>query len=128
MRAMGTNSGMSLRQKLLLLTMLTSGTGVLLGCGAYLTFDLHDARVRTVAELDSTANLVGTNATAALAFDDALNGARLLEALRTHPDIPGPPLYNPDREFFASYLRADLNRKYLFPPAGSEPVVWTQDH
>jgi len=118
---------MSLRQKLLLLTMLTSGIGVLLGCGAYLTFDLHDARVKTVAELESTANLVGTNAAAALAFDDALNGARLLEALRTHPDIRGAALYKPAGEFFASYLRADLNGKYLFPPAGNEPVVWAQD-
>ena len=87
------STGMSLRQRLLLLTLLTSGIGLLLGCGAYLVFDLHDAKARTLEELESTADLIGSNAIAALTFDDAVNGERLLEALRTRPHIRGSALY-----------------------------------
>jgi hypothetical protein len=72
------NQGISLRQRLLILTLLTSGIGLLLGCGAYLVFDLHDGKVKSVQDLESVADLIGTNAAAALAFDDALNGAKLL--------------------------------------------------
>ena len=119
------NSGISLRQRLLILTLLTSGIGLLLGCGAYLLFDLHDAKANEVEDLESTADLIGTNSAAALAFDDALNGAKLLEALKTRPHIRGAVLYQPDGHFFASYLRGDLNGKYLFPEGNHEPVEWS---
>ena len=35
---------LSLRQRLLLLTMLTSGIGVLLGCLGFLAYDMHVAK------------------------------------------------------------------------------------
>ena len=76
---------LSLRQRLLLLTMVTSAIGVLFGCLAFLLYDLHAARQQKVEELQSTADLIGTNSTAALIFDDASGGSKLLEALRTRP-------------------------------------------
>lgn len=82
--------GMSLRQRLLLLTLLTSGIGLLLGCGAYLAFDLHDSRLRTVQELQSTADMIGTNAVAALAFDDPHTGIRRLIDSRVFDTAAGP--------------------------------------
>jgi PAS domain-containing protein len=121
------NSGISLRQRLLVLTLLTSGIGLLMGCGAYLAFDLHDAKQNEVQDLQTVADLIGTNSAAALAFDDALNGARLLEALKTRPHIRGAVLYRPDGHFFASYLRDDLNSRYLFPVAEHKGVTWTTD-
>ena len=120
-------SGLSLRQRLLILTLLTSGIGLLFGGGAYLIFDLHDAKVKAVEDLESTADLIGTNTGAALAFDDAVNAEKSLEALRTRPNIRGAALYQPDGQFFASYLRADLSQKYLSPPYTVETVEWAQD-
>jgi PAS domain S-box-containing protein len=125
MKASITNSGISLRQRLLILTLLTSGIGLLLGCGAYLVFVLHDAKKNEVEDLKSTADMIGTNVAAALAFDDAMNGAKLLEALQTRPHILGAAIYRPDGHFFASYLRSDLNGKYPFPEGGDETVEWT---
>jgi hypothetical protein len=76
---------LSLRQRLLLLTMLTSGIGLVLGCLGFLVFDMHSAREQKVEDLRSAADLIGTNSTAALAFDDAMGGSRLLAALSTRP-------------------------------------------
>ena len=119
---------MSLRQRLLVLTLLTSGIGLLVGCGAFLAFDLHDAKQNEVEDLQTAADLIGTNSAAALAFDDALSGTKLLQALKTRPHIRGAALYRPDGHFFASYLRDDLSGKYLFPKAETNGVTWATDN
>ena len=54
-------AGISLRQRLLIPALLTSGIGLLLGCGANLFLELHNAKVNTVQDLRSTADLTGTN-------------------------------------------------------------------
>lgn len=78
---------LSLRRRLLLLTVLTSGAGLLLGCAVFFAYDTHEARNRKVEELKSASDLVGTNSAAALAFDDQSSGVRLLRALETRKNI-----------------------------------------
>jgi hypothetical protein len=67
---------LSIRQRLLLLTMLTSGIGQLHRCAAYVILDYREERRQRIEETQSLADLMGTNATAALALDDASGGAR----------------------------------------------------
>jgi PAS domain S-box-containing protein len=116
--------GLSLRHRLYLLTLLTSGIGLAVGCGAFLFYDMHSARERKVADLRSIADLIGTNSTAALAFDDAAAGTKLLEALRTRKHIRSGVLYSSDGKSFASYVRADLKGKLILSGKLPEGVVW----
>jgi two-component system, sensor histidine kinase and response regulator len=118
---------LSLRQRLLLLTVLTSGIGVLLGCIGFLGYDMHVARQQKAEELRSTGDLIGMNSTAALEFGDEIAGAKLLKALRTRPEIRLGILYRPDGTFVASYVRADLNQEVLPTHAATEGMVWTKD-
>src|SRR6266849_3708753 len=119
--------GLSIRQRLLMLTMLTSGIGVLLGCAAYLVYDIHADRLQKAEEIQSLSALVGTNAVAALAFDDAEGAAKLLESLRTRPHVRIGVLYRADGSFFASYVRADLNGKVKAPLVAQAGMVWEKD-
>jgi PAS domain S-box-containing protein len=80
-----------------------------------------------VEELQSTADLIGTNAAAALAFDDVLSGAELLAALRTRPNIRGAALYQPSGHFFAGYVRTNLDGKYAVPQTLPVEGQWTSD-
>jgi PAS domain S-box-containing protein len=107
---------LSLRQRLLLLTLLTSGVGLLGGCIAYFAYDLHVARLQLAQELQSTSGLLATNATAALAFDDPSAGSTLLASLHTRPRVRIGALYRADGSFFASYVRHDLTSKVTVPP------------
>src|SRR5258708_12668609 len=91
----GTTRELSLRQRLLLLTMITSGIGVLLGCLCFLAYDMHVAKEHREEDLRSVADLIGTNSTAALAFDDAIGASKILEALTTRNPTPLPVLYPP---------------------------------
>jgi len=119
--------GLSIRQRLLMLTMLTSGIGVLLGCAAYLVYDIHADRLQKAEEIQSLSALVGTNAVAALAFDDAAGATKLLESLRTRPHVRIGVLYRADGSFFASYVRADLNGKVKTPLVAQAGMVWEKD-
>src|SRR5215470_5441436 len=117
-------SQVSLRQRLLVLTMLTSGSGIVLGCAAFFLYDSHEARNRKVEELKSVADLVGTNSAAALAFDDPVNGTKLLSALTTRKNIRCGVLYRTDGSYFASYVRSDWSGRLLLPETPAEGVVW----
>ena len=118
---------LSLRQRLLFLTMLTSGIGVLLGCLGFLAYDMHVAKEHKEEDLRSMADLIGTNSTAALAFDDAISASKLLEALATRSQIRLGVLYKPAGAYFASYLRADLNGKMPPPVRSPEGMVWSSN-
>ncbi len=123
-----TMSGLSLRQRLLLLTMITSGIGVLLGCLGFLAYDMHAARERREEDLHSVADLIGTNSTAALAFDDAIGGSKILEALSTRNHIRLGVLYRWDGAYFASYTRSDLKGNRLPPTPLPEGMVWSKNY
>ena len=117
----------SLRQRLLLLTMVTSGMGVLLGCLGFLAYDMHVAREQKVEELRSTADLIGMNSTAALEFGDSIAAAKLLEALSTRPRMRLGIFYTSDGSQLASFVRADLKGMVL--PAGKpiQGMYWKKD-
>jgi len=118
---------MSLRQRLLLLTMITSGVALLLGCLGFLAYDMKVAREEKEEEMRSAADLIGTNSAAALTFDDRQGGAGLLEALRTRPHIRMGVLYGPDGDFFVSYYRRDLRGKLVPPGTVPDGVLWKDD-
>ena len=87
---------------------MTSGIGLTLGCTGFLAYDTHAARNQKVEELQSAADLVGTNAVAPLVFDDSTSGSKLLEALHTRERLRMGVLYRKDGSFFASFVRHDL--------------------
>ena len=113
-----------LRQVLLLLTMVTSSAGLLIGSGLFLVYDMETARQEKVAQLESTAKLIGTNTVAALAFDDPVSGHKLLRALRTQGEIREGVLYDKQGNFFASYMREDLAGKEEVPLKSEEGLSW----
>jgi PAS domain S-box-containing protein len=118
---------LSLRQRLLLLTLVTSGLGIVLGCTVFLAYDMHAERAERVEVLESSGALVGFNTAAALTFDDPMNAAKVLEALKSRSNIRLGVLYRRDGTFFASYARADLAGKIVFPEKAPRGLAWGED-
>ncbi|MGH9743478.1 MAG: PAS domain S-box protein, partial [Candidatus Acidiferrum sp.] len=118
---------LSLRHRLLTITMLTSGAAVVLGCVAFLAYDMSVARRNKIEALQSAEEIVGTNATAALAFDDPTSGSTILSALDTQKNIRAGVIYLPDGEVFASYIRPDLRGKQVLPSRAQDGAVWLKD-
>ena len=77
----------SLKSRLVLLTMVSSSVGLVFALFMGVAYNEHLAREHKVEELQSAADLIGTNSAAALVFDDSVEGARVLLALQTRKHI-----------------------------------------
>src|SRR6266699_638375 len=64
-------TGRSLRGRMMLLAMLSSGIGLALVCTEFFIFDFRDFCVRKGRDLETTAHLLSADSSAALAFDVA---------------------------------------------------------
>ncbi len=85
--------------------LLTTGIVVVLTTAAFSVYEFVAARQLAARNLATLADVIATNSTAALAFDDP-NGARgVLAAIKAEPHVTAAALYSPDGKLFASYPR-----------------------
>jgi signal transduction histidine kinase len=113
-------SKLSIKQKLQAIMMAEVVTVLLLSCGAFATYDLVVARNSLRADLESVAEIVGSDSTAALSFEDQKSAEELLSGLRAKRHLVVACLYSADRKLFASYRRPDLGKNTPFPQPGPE--------
>jgi signal transduction histidine kinase len=96
----------SIKHKLTWLTVLTSGSALVLACSAFVVYDgwtLRDAMLHT---LSTQARIVGANSAASLLFGDPRSATETLTALEAEPTILSAGVYAREGKLFASYLRA----------------------
>jgi len=94
-----------IRRKLMTMILLTSGAVLLLTSALrrarFLTF-----RYSTMRSLSTLGQVIATNSTAALAFDNAKDAAEILTALRAEPHVVSAGLYNRPVNFSQPIRRA----------------------
>lgn len=96
---------LSIKRKLTLITTVTSSIALLLACAAFIKYQLTEMRDGTVAELLILSQVIGTNCTAALAFQDKEFAGVILSGLQADRRILGGWIYAEDGSLFASYLQ-----------------------
>ena len=93
----------NIRRSLILMLLLTTGIVVVLTTAAFSVYEFVTARQLAARDLSTLAQVIATNSTAALAFDDP-NGARtVLAAIKAEPHVTAAALYSLDGRLFASY-------------------------
>ena len=97
--------------------MITSTVTLLLAGGAYVTYDLVTSRRAMARDLLILAEIIGTNSTGALAFDDPKAGAATLASLQAEEHIVSACLYVKGGTLFAAYHRG---RARTDAPGGDE--------
>jgi PAS domain S-box-containing protein len=115
-----------IRQKLLAIMLVTTGTALLLAGTGIVISDSILYRTRMQRDLSSLATIIGDSSTAALSFDDPRVAAETLHALRARPHMVAACIYRPDGKIFAEYLR-DGAKGACPPPAQQEDVRFTRD-
>ena len=96
---------LSIRRKLILMTMLTSSMALLLSSASFLIYDLVSFRHLLTQDLTTQAEIIGYNSAAAMAFKDEPAATATLSALTVKGDIVAAVLYSPDGRMFAEYFR-----------------------
>lgn len=93
------------RQKLTVVTMLTSVAVLLLANFAFAAFDWARSRAAMLEDLSALATMVRDNTEAPLVFNDAKTAGEVLSSLRARPHVVGAWLIGRDGGTFARYGR-----------------------
>jgi len=115
-KAMFKNLNSSLQRKLQVIIMVTVGAALILACAAFLAYDLVAFGGSMRRDLETLAEILGSNSTAALTFGDQKAARELLSALKAKPHILTACIYSTDGKPFAIYRRADLSSPFVVPP------------
>src|SRR5581483_2876909 len=86
---------LSIKRKLMLITMLTSSVALLLSSASFLIYDLISFRHLLTQDLETQAQIIGYNSAAAMAFRDEPVATATLAALKAKEDIVAAVLYTP---------------------------------
>jgi signal transduction histidine kinase/DNA-binding response OmpR family regulator len=96
---------LSIKRKLMVISMLTSALALLLASAGFVAYDLLAFRNQMSEDLMTQAEVIGSNSTAALAFQDSKTAGEILSALRAREGIVAAALYTPNNQLFAQYRR-----------------------
>jgi PAS domain S-box-containing protein len=105
---------LSIKWKLMLITMLTSSAALLLACAGFVAYEWLASRRELVRHLTIEADIIAGNSTAAIAFGDRKSAAENLATLKANQRITAAAIYGADGRIFATYLRGDQSA--AFPP------------
>lgn len=94
-----------LERKLTLIVVSTMAAGMLLASLAIIAYQILTFTRFMIAELETTAEILGQNGTAALRFQANKDAERTLASLRAKSHISGACFFTPDEEIFAVYKR-----------------------
>src|ERR1700722_7623049 len=92
-----------IRRKLMTMILLTSGAVLLLTSASFVAHEFLTFRYSTVRNLSTLGQVIATNSTAALAFDNAKDAAEILTALKAEPHVVSAGLYDSAGRLFAIY-------------------------
>ena len=96
---------LSIKRKLTSIMMIISIVGLLLSCASFIIYDQVLSRRAMSRELQSLVDIVGSNSTAAITFNDPDAANEILSALSARPNVISACLYNSDGKPFAAYVR-----------------------
>src|SRR3981081_694679 len=82
-----------IRRKLMTMILLTSGAVLLLTSASFVAHEFLTFLYSTVRSLSTLGQVIATNSTAALAFDNAKDAAEILTALKAEPHVVSAGLY-----------------------------------
>lgn len=98
---------LSIKRKLTLIMMLTGIIALVLSCASFIVYDQIFSRRAMAQDLRSLAEIVGSNSTAAITFNDPDSATEILAALSARPQITYAYIYNIEGKSFAQYVRHD---------------------
>ncbi|HET7218467.1 MAG TPA: response regulator [Vicinamibacterales bacterium] len=120
-------SGLSIKGKLIWLSMSTTTVALLMACAAFMTYDYTTFRDQHIARLETLADMIGSASVAAITFNDKAVGSETLATLETHATITRSQIVSRNGQVFAKYERADVPEGLRLPsPGRAVQVTWNR--
>jgi signal transduction histidine kinase/ActR/RegA family two-component response regulator/HAMP domain-containing protein len=94
---------MPIRRKLTVILLVTSGAVLALTCAAFIGYQYAGYRASARHTMQTLGQVIASNSTAAVAFDNASDETEVLAALHAEPRISMAAVYGADGRLFAHY-------------------------
>ncbi len=108
---------LSIKRKLQVIILLTSGAALALSSIVFVSYDLFTSRLSLARDLSTLAHVIGSNSTAPLSFSDRKSAKDVLDALSAMPHVVSACIYGKDGKVFAQYHRggagSDISAPHL---------------
>jgi len=105
-----------IRQKLMTMILVTSGVVLLLTCAAFIGYELLTYRRSAVQQLATLGEIIATESTGAVAFDNPNDATEILAALKAERHIVAACLYDKQNRIFARYPASAPDRAFPSAP------------
>jgi hypothetical protein len=100
----------SIRTKLTLMIMAACGVALLVACAAFISYDSYTFRLSKVQDVATIAEIIGSNSTGAITYQDANSAKDILRALSSKKQISDACIYDRQGQPFATYTRDSRGR------------------
>ncbi|WP_457577818.1 ATP-binding protein [Desulfomarina sp.] len=117
-------SAASIKQKIRIILMITSGCGLAIAALSFSTHHIFSLKKDTAQKIATIARIVSKDAGYALAFDDPDAAWETLSALENQDDITTACIFDKNGELFARYLRPTLNPPSCNSAELQDGTVW----
>ena len=111
---------LSIKRKLQVIILLTAGAALALASTVFVSYDLFTSRQSLARDLSTLAQIIGSNSTAALAFNDRNSAKDVLTALSAMPHIVSACIYGKDGKVFVQYRRGGAGKDISAPQLEKE--------
>lgn len=111
-----------IRRKLMLIAMLTTGGTLLLAGAAIIYFNMVRFKEEMRRDLNSLADVIAQNSTAAVSFRDPAAEIETLSALKARPSIVGAAVYDEQRRLFVHVEPGGGSVRYPARPGPDDAV------
>src|SRR5690606_12370699 len=107
----------SIQYKLVRVILITSAATLLVTFASYFIYEYFSYRQTMHQQLTTLSQIIATNSTAALAFDDVEDATEILTALKAEEDIIQACLYDKNGVLFAKYPDSLSTNQFPVRPA-----------
>ena len=114
---------LSIGKKLQGIVMVTSAVALLVASVVFTLYDRSTFLRAKTEDLRASAQMVGSNSTAALSFNDEQTGREVLAALQAKQSVIHACLYDKDGRVFAAYNRDAANSRFSPPQAHTDAIA-----
>jgi signal transduction histidine kinase/DNA-binding NarL/FixJ family response regulator len=119
---------LSIKRKLTIIVMAASSVALLLACVAFGLYDKFTFQQSMVEDLEIQGEIIATNSTAGLTFNDGKAIEEMLAALKAKPSIVSACVYNKNGQPFSRYQRnGSTDLPVPTPPAGNSSQFRAND-
>jgi PAS domain S-box-containing protein len=118
---------LSIKHKLVLILVFTSGLSLAIASAAFVGYDVAAYKRSFVRELEAQAHIIAYNSAAALTFDDYDSAAETIGALQKESRVVGAYLLSPEGQVFAQYERADVAGHFPRPRVDRDGAYFVED-